>query len=279
MQQTLDRLQKSGRFPAHGWVTGPKGETCLVFPILRCFRTFEEGVTIKEARIRGFFREMFLRILTVLRHITDTEAAVRGQWPEDGTSIEEYAKWREAFDLLPMYVELFFGYFRLLADRFTIAIAPTVSRSPQSFPKEYKALLKAARNGVPLEWGWNGDPAAFLHAVQTHAEWFELLVGPIGECPKGIRDTLNHRLVAISNALIGDHPRDSFVSLHFDGIGSDIPRVELLSAVGAVTSSFSRFLSAMPADLWRPQNYERGDFAMIWNSEVKSITSRFPQIM
>mgnify|MGYP001367386282 CR=1 FL=1 len=275
----LERLQQSGRFPAHGWIAGPEGKTCLVLPIMRCVGESEVG-SVKDLLIRGYFREMLFRILTLLRNITKTESAIRSHWPSDGMPLEHVASWQEAYELLPMYVEQFFHYFRLFADRFTVVIRPIVSSTPQSFPIEYKTVLSAARgNGSSKNWGWKIDEQHFLTAVATHSEWYDLLVGPIGDCQKGIRDTLNHRMVAIRYSLIGVDPHESQTQLRFEGAANDIPNVELFSAVEAETRSFSELLSALPTALWRTQNYEHVDFVMTWNSNAEAITSRFPRII
>ena len=267
-EELLAQIKSRKSFPSHGWATDSDNCIYLVFPILRAIWELSETPSSVPLNVIDFvnmsyFQRSFSRILQVAGKIARAEELLLSGAARNGVSVEEWAPVAEAEEMLPIWVECFYMYFRVMADRLAVALGPLVlaGKAHASFPTEYKTLLKYAEAGdVPREWKMKVDASTFFRAIKDNRKWYQMLVGPINGKKKGIRDTIIHRLVqSIVVTEIDEKDTPKKICVRFERAKSDIPDIDILSGISDVISSFCDCLSALPNELWQQREFHVAD--------------------
>jgi hypothetical protein len=96
----------------------------------------------KERQKLGYFQKHFWRVVKSLDQIAADEATLLRARP-DGGSLDELVEQLSAHDTLPMWLDLFYVYFRMLADRFCVTPGYLTSTQPSGWPSGCKDLFGA----------------------------------------------------------------------------------------------------------------------------------------
>lgn len=284
--EVLGNLRHETRFPCHGWAKDADNCIYLVFPFLRAIWERSESspsvpLAVRDFVRMGYFQRCLFRILQVLGKIARSEELILSGEDREGAPMEDYLPVLEAEESLPIWIDCFYIYFRLLADRLTVALAPLVSRAPRSFPAQYKTLLDTANAGpLPSEWKLKVNADRFQRAISENSEWYYMLVGEKGATKKGIRDTVMHRLVEQVVVKEIDDDRSKGIRVCFEGVEKDVPDIDILSSIPKVIKSFCEVLSALPSEVWEDQNFHIADLTFrAPGGTWLAVTRFFPRVL
>jgi len=296
--QLLEEIRREVKFPRHGWASDTDHCIYLVFPILRAtwelspfelaFRRPTSSIPFslfRDSLRMGYFQSMLFRILQVLGGIARAERLILSDANRNGAPIEEYGLVLEAKQLLPIWLDCFYFYFRILADRLTVALAPLVSTTPMSIFRKYRELLKEAES-PSKDWHSKVNTDHFLRAIRENSDWYRNLVGPVydtGRNKKGVRDSIAHSL-ADTEIIEGLGPSGKkIIQVRFCVTGDSdsgviVPDIDILSTVTSVIRGFCDCLSSLPAEIWQERNFSVTDLAFRAEDNWPAVTRFFPSL-
>lgn len=269
-------------FPSHGAVLAA-GRTIIVLPVLRLIW---EQVSLHEADGRyqllstlpghefelvQDFQPTLSRVLLLMDRISEAEGLLAGHEtvdPDDPLFPRRF----EAHEYLHIWMEAFFSYARLLADRLAVVLRYTASEHPASFPQQYRKLLTDARQGSTEGWHLRDGLQELAGVIASHSQWFELLAGPSDGRIKGIRDTFAHRHVRLGRRSVafGDVLR---LRVELLSPSADAPVLDLMEAIATFWNGFCAFLTRLPHGLWLTAQFTVRDVA--WERSPWPAVQRF----
>jgi hypothetical protein len=209
---------------------------------------------IKDLRGMGYFQGHFWKVMTVLDHVAADEATLLAG-AREGSSVDEYAPYLSAHDTLPIWLDIFYVYFRILANRLGADLGFLTSEQPGGWPKSnFRDLVNA---DVDKLRRWKArDAEALAQALKANRRWFDQLTS---EGHKGARDAIVKVLARpVISIRTGDDGVRSVVVWRETPKGYE--ERDLLALVPEVLAGFCSMLSAFPAGLWNRQRFEARDF-------------------
>ncbi len=280
-EEILKKLTADVQFPRHGWIEDDNRSVYLVFPILRA--TYERAEASPEAPLlvrdfvrMGHFQRLLFKIIVVLTEINRAEQLLLSDKDKDGASIEEFVPVLHAQELLPIWIDCFYIYFRMLADRLTVALGSLASKAPRSFPERYKVLWNDAISDKVPDYKWKIDGNAFMLNVKQHSDWYKALVGM--ESEKGIRDRIIHTLTEPQVIRVLDKDsRTRKIEVHLEG-DAIVPKTDLLLSISNVLEGFCKFLSLLPREIWQERKFMMRDLCMTETVTSPTVKRFFPII-
>jgi hypothetical protein len=169
-----------------------------------------------------------------------------------------------------MWLELFYVYFRMLADRLCVTLGYVASSQPGAWPPEYRSIVNA--DVAQLRRWKTFDPKGLHEALQAHRSWFDLLTTHGNE---GVRDAIVHTLA---------HP---MVVTQLDGLEKRVTvwretttgheERDLLALVHEVVNDFCRCLNSLPPALWENQRFLGTDLVLS-DGEWATVKRFFPKV-
>lgn len=147
-ENLLSDLKQNVEFPRHGWAVDDDNCIYLLFPILRAVweiqQGFIEGTLTTPLKVRDFDRMggfqglLFKRMIPILGKIARAEELILSGADRNGAPIEEWMPVKEAEDYLPIWVECFYIYFKVLADYLVVALGLSLVNRQAHFQENTK---------------------------------------------------------------------------------------------------------------------------------------------
>jgi hypothetical protein len=205
---------------------------------------------LKELSKMGYFQRHFWKVMTVLDHIAaDETVLVRGAEDQLAERSPEYGA---AMGTLPVWLDLFYVYFRILADRFCVELGNLASEQPGGWPRNFRKLVNA--DAATLRRLKAADAETLAQALRANREWFDHLTS---EGHRGARDAIVHLL---ADPVVQVRTEDGVRSV---AVLRETPRGyeerDLLALVSEVVTGLCSMLGALPADLWNRERFEGRD--------------------
>jgi hypothetical protein len=282
-EDLIDALNRRAAFPRHGTLIDREGHTHLVFPVEQA--TSSVLVPRRDAppslagtgwlRVAAF-RQTLFKVLVILDELAAHERAILMAPPLDDGPPEIWTEAIAAQQRMGLSVEIFFIFFRMLADRLALALSYVVLDEPTSGWTDYPRLLKSAASADRRLVLPDDEAAAFYAAVLEHRGWFELLRKP-GGGGKGIRDAILHRPIATQLSMeVADTGETTRLTMTLMSASNDVPTIDVFAAVSEVVGGLSRLLSALPCALWSRRAFILRDLTVTYPKPTPHGLQYFP---
>jgi hypothetical protein len=283
--EVLSQLNQQAQFPKHGWARGANGGTYFVFPFIRAIWDWSETEAAKRLPVREqykpyYFNDIFSKLRKVIEEIERLEALALRNMDLTNGSIDSILSLSYAQDHLPIWIDMFYIYTRILAERMMAPLRLIATNEPKSFPHEFKSLLKQASKGnIPIEWDMKGNNSEWTNVFNNKVEWYRVLRRD--EYGKGgLRDTLVHDLVTQVVMTSWNDDGTKGISVKFESANNNAPDVDLFSNIRTIIEGLCEFLSSLPSEVWTNRTFQPRDLIIhVPAQDYPALTRFFPQIL